>query len=274
MRAVYRAAAAAGRRRVATLRALPSMILHLLRRSEFSDLAKLCSPSLFSVVSSSGVVRTVSALRASRAPEKHAPVRARHAALHARDGILLAAPGRGADERAALTGAPEKVGGVLLRLYFRQLFESEDALLDLRPSTFAGGEGGLVWMPSALTVRWEPTFLAGLRDTYVGFYGGDDARFRRGLAALDLLAAEDLFRAHFGADPSKVRFSSKDFTHTFGLVFESCAKARVTLAPDFLPFGFLLGALYTTLEQLDAALDVRAAFEAVARSAGPVTSRT
>jgi hypothetical protein len=237
------------------------MILNLLRHSEFSDLAKLCSPSLFRVLSASAVAGSVKALMASRAPGPHAALCERHASLHEADDVGFDAPGAPIAtkrDEAARTATGER----LLRLYFRQLLHAEDALLDMRPSAFGLRESGLTWTPAPLSVRWDPAFLGGLRDTYRGFYGADDARFRRGLAALDLRAAEELFRYHFGDDPRAVRFSTKDFTHTFGLVFEACAKSGAKLSADFLPFGFLLGALYTSLEALDVPLDVRAAFEA------------
>jgi hypothetical protein len=244
------------------------MILNLLRHSEFADLAKLCSPSLFRVLSASAVARSVKALMASRAPAPHAALCARHAPLHEDDGVRFQPPGTPIAsplDEAART----ETGGRLLRLYFRQLLHADDALLDLRPTAFGLRDGGLTWTPAPLSVAWDPAFLGGLRDTYRGFYGESDALFRRGLAALDLRAAEELFRHHFGDDPRAVRFTTKDFTHTFGLVFEACAKSGAKLSADFLPFGFLLGALYTSLEALGVPLDVRAAFEAAEATRAP-----
>ena len=212
-------------------------------------------------------MRTIGALRASRSPDVHDPIRSRHAALHAPDAVELVAVD---DRKEAPLGGSEaervEIGNRVLRIYFRELFGADDTLLDLRPNTFAVKPGGLSWSPSPLSVHWDTAFLKGLRDTYRGFYGADDALFRSGLAALDLSEAESLFRVHFGADPSAVRFSTKDFTHTFGLVFQTAAKAKAKLSADFLPFGFFLGALYLTLEALDVTLDVRAAFETTTRA--------
>ncbi len=238
------------------------MILNLLRQSEFADLAKLCSPSLFRVLSASAVARSVKALMASRAPGLHAALCARHATLHEADGIRFEPRGASLDTLRD-EAARIEAGGRLLRLYFRELLHADEALLDLRPASFGLRGTAMTWTPAPLSVTWSGVFLGGLRDTYRGFYGADDARFRRGLDALELSAAEELFRHHFGDDPRAVRFSTKEFTHTFGLVFETCARSGAKLSADFLPFGFLLGALYTTLETLDVPLDVRAAFEAV-----------
>ena len=236
------------------------MFLHLLRTSEFGDLAKLCSPSLFSVLSASAVARSVKTLMASRSADIHAAICARQGVLHARDRVRIVSALPQSSAAPSEARAREDAGSSLLLV-------SDDALLDMRKNAFAFSDGATTWAPKPLSVTWQPAFIGGLRDTYRGFYGGDDARFRAGLAALDLASAESLFREHFGADPGAVHFSTKDFTHTFSLVFEACARAQAKLSADFLPFGFLLGALYQSLETLDVTLDVRAAFEAVVAEA-------
>jgi len=234
------------------------MILDVLRKSEFGDLAKLCSPRLFSVLPALSLARSVKNLMASRDAKRHAAICAKHADVHRNDGVAIAKtlPVRTKLDEAGRIAA----GSRLLRVYFRELFFAEEALLDLRPNAIAFAADHLDWAPAALSVTWDPAFLRGLRDTYRGFYGGDDAGFRRGLDALGLTKAETLFRQHFGEDPSAVRFSTRDFTHTFGLVFEACAKEHVKLSGDFVAFGFLLAALYQSLESLDVPLDVRTAF--------------
>ena len=235
------------------------MILDVLRKSEFGDLAKLCSPRLFSVLPALSLAKSVKNLMASRDAERHAEKCARHAEIHRNDGVSLVKTLPAATAKLDEAGRIA-AGSRLLRLYFRELFFADEALIDLRPNAFRFAADHLDWAPAALSITWDPAFLRGLRDTYRGFYAGDDVLFRRGLATLRLDGAEDLFREHFGADPAAVRFSTRDFTHTFGLVFEECAKAHVKLSGDFVAFGFLLAALYQSLESLDVTLDVRAAF--------------
>ena len=119
--------------------------------------------------------------------------------------------------------------------------------------------------PAAWLADWSPPFINALRDIYRGFYRGDDALFRSGLAALSLTQSEDLFRRYFSGD--RVTFRTADFISTFHQIFQRCKQARVALHPDFLPLGIYLAALYDHLEDLAVAVDVAAAFERATRTA-------
>jgi hypothetical protein len=146
-------------------------------------------------------------------------------------------------------------------LYFHQLLHGELTLLDLRASAFANEAGGLVWRPAPWIARWDPSFIAALRQIYTGFYGGDSAEFRAGLAALNLTHAEHVFRQHFGDGQGEVRFEVKHFVSTFHQVFVLSRDAKTRLHPDFLPLGLYLASLYDHLEGLGASVDVAAAFD-------------
>jgi len=98
--------------------------------------------------------------------------------------------------------------------------------------------------------------VATLRELYDGFYTEDDARFRRALAALEIDAAEDVFRRHFGSgDQRAVRFEAAAFQATFHEAFVRCRDAGVRLHPNFLALGIFLGCLYDHLESLGLAYD-------------------
>jgi hypothetical protein len=163
----------------------------------------------------------------------------------------------------------------VVELYFRQLYSDGPTLLDLRASAFTQRGQQLIWTPAAWITEWSSDFIGPLREIYSGFYAHDDARFRRGLAALSLSHSEDLFREQFGAGQEQVRFEVRAFIDVFHRVFERCKREHTTLHPDFLPLGIYLAALYDHEQELQVPVDVATAFaRATQGDVGQVAQRT
>jgi hypothetical protein len=241
------------------------MIAHLLANTEVADVLKLCSPSLFKVLSVREVMGQVQALSASRSETRHQTLVNAHGRVHLNYGVhggAQAALGRPLEQHTFVQlGDAKHIGEAALRLYFRELFHFDETLIDFRASGMRVNDSNLGWTPAPMSVEWNRDFIRNLRSVYEGFYCDDDVRFRSALQALSLLPAEQLFRKHFGeGDQHAVVFSTRTFTRTFGAVFETCANAGSKLHANFLPFGFMLASLFQTLEQLGCAFDVRAAF--------------
>ena len=168
---------------------------------------------------------------------------------------------------AAGCADPKARGRAVLELYFRQIFDFEAAVLDLRASAFEFKGGKVTWNPKPIYYEWDGQFLAAIRQMYAGFYRADEGEFLAGLSALDLGHAQDAFKAHFGnGDQSAVRFSLAAFKKSFQAIFESCKKNKTRLHPDFFALGAYLLCLYEHLEALDVPLDVRGAFDVVTGS--------
>jgi hypothetical protein len=240
------------------------MIGHLLRNTDVADVVKLCSPSLFNVLSMRAVMGELRALSASRAEATHRALLLSHGQAHRACGVEVGGSGEFASPSKTGSSAAENkaFGEAVLRLYFRELFDFDETLIDFRPSALNFRQATLRWLPAPMSIGWDPKFIASLRGVYRGFYLSNDVLFRSSLQALGLLPAEQLFRKHFGeGDQSAVTFSTRDFTRTFGDVFETCARDGSKLHSNFLPFGFVLASLFQTLETLNCAFDVRAAFQ-------------
>jgi len=240
-------------------------VLELLRRTEWALFLDLVSPSFFEVLPG-GVLRRELATLFSSTRDRSGfggLRRAQGPELEAL-GITWAEWGRGTPSPLDAP-ARRRQGQAALRLYFRQLLRWDEVVVDLRSAAFALEADRLHWAPRALWTRWEPGFRDGIRDIYRGFYTGDDARFRSGLAATGLLPGEDVFRAVFGADDQRsVAFSVTGFQRTFHDVFVRCREAGARLPGGVLPLGLTLGCLYQHLEMLGGTFDVRAAFAAEA----------
>jgi hypothetical protein len=149
-------------------------------------------------------------------------------------------------------------------VYFAQLFDGEETLLDLRLAGWGpqSPDATPTWGPRALWIRWDAGFLAGVRDLYLGFYRDDDAAYTRVVKTLGLGDAGELLRKHFGeGDQRAVRFDSTVFQTTFHHVFVRCRDEGIELHRNFLALGVYLATLYDLLEGLDEAFDVRSAFE-------------
>lgn len=249
------------------------LLLRWVRGTEWRWFLDFASPAFFDVVPLGALTGSVRALlRGTR--DARGFQRARddaECALRARSipVRVLAAddPAFVAPDPAALDEPTRRqLGQRALELYFGQLLATDVSLLDLRAGRLApASDGETLWAPRAAWVRWDPLFLGAVRDLYGGFYGDDEARFERGVAALGLAAAAPLLRAHFGGnDQRAVTFSTARFQASFHEIFVSCRDAGVRLHADFVPLGVALACLYDGLEALGLPLDVRAAFERAA----------
>lgn len=256
-----------------------SMLGKLLGGSEFGQWASFATPAFFDVMPTKALLGRLGTLvSAARDRELFARAIAERRRWLERSqlAIELVAPerrpirGEPGAEASVAVGNRERANAVVA-LYFHQLLHGELTLLDLRQQAFVSEAQQLSWRPAAWIARWDADFGAALRQLYIGFYGGDDAGFRAGLGALNLLHAEPVFRQHFGDGQGTVRFEVKHFVSTFHRVFLSCKAAGTRLHPDFLPLGLYLASLYDHLERLGVEVDVAAAFE-LARDLG-VASR-
>jgi len=249
-----------------------NMLGKLLGGSEFGQWASFVSPAFFDVMPTKALWQRFKALASgTRDPELLARAIAERQVWLSRSQVpvwLAPSGARRPSPGAAGQNEAHERASAVAALYFHQLLHGELTLLDLRPSAFANEAGGLVWRPAAWIVRWDESFIAALRQIYSGFYAGDSNEFRAGLAALNLLHAEDEFRRHFGDGRGVVRFEVKHFVSTFHRVFVLCREAKTRLHPDFLPLGLYLASLYDHLERLGAEVDVAAAFD-LARIALP-----
>lgn len=239
------------------------MLTRFLQQTDLGDLATLASPAVFDVVSVPAVLRRArSVLKESRRtwPERRGSLRARF------EPMISLEPLPGAPLSAAPQAARADLGHRILTIYFAQLFSDAPTALDLRSRAWAVRDAALHWDPASTTVTWDPTFIAAMRDIYLGFYDSDDALFIRSLGRLDLDGAADLFRQHIGdGEPTALRFSRSTFVQSFGRIFEHCKAAGIRLHPDFVLLGAYLGGLYDALDDLGVPLDVVAAFDAGAR---------
>jgi hypothetical protein len=262
------------------------MWLSLVRKTEWSTFLDLVSPSFFDVLPAGVMSRQAKVLLSnSLARERFAHARERCAELLERGQVAVALE-EPRPAFAPVSSLPREAraahGERVLQLFFLQLLGSPEALLDLRAERFripagtaggtaggpAGGPSGVcTWWPAPVFVTWEPAFLAALRSMYRGFYGGGPEELKRGLTALGLEVAEDIFQEHFGRETRAVRFDLSHFQRTFHAAFVRCRDAGRQLHGNFLPLGLSLACLYQHLEQLDVPLDVQGAFEAARKGA-------
>jgi hypothetical protein len=238
-----------------------SMIGRILASGQLGKLASFVSPAFFDVMPSKALWAQAKALFGQSRDQEafRRAVAARRPTLAARLPQIELVTARDPARPATPVDADWR-GGRVVELYFQQLFEGETTLLDLRASAFTPSAGQLVWHPAPWMAQWAPEFIGPLREIYRGFYAGEDAIFRRGLAALHLEHSADLFRKHFGGDQASVTFRTADFVGTFHEVFMRCKKAGTSLHANFLPLGIYLAALYDHLEQLAVPVNVGLAF--------------
>jgi hypothetical protein len=186
-----------------------------------------------------------------RGPTRRLQPRARGAPGRAGRRQLADPAGRGASAR----------GSAVLGLFFRQLFGSDTAVLDLRHGRFGERGGHHYWQPRPLYVTWDPGFLSALRQVYLGFYGDRPAQLHEGLDQLGIACAQTVFTKHFQyPDQHAVRFRLGDFRSGFHDAFLRCREARAHLHPNFVALGVYLACLYEHLEWLGGTHDVATAF--------------
>ncbi len=227
------------------------MFFKALRGTDWEFLAAFASPAFFEVVPTLGMARAL-----GRMVKDYANESAFSSALRkARKSLPPAGPDLGS--------SPAAQGRFVLETYFRQVLEHDVAVLDLRSSAFDFKSGKFKWSPKPVFYQWDPSFIEGIRQMYRGFYRGDQGTFENGLEALDLVHAQDIFRAHFGSgDQRAVEFRLEHFRKSFQAIFESCKKNKTRLHPDFFALGAFLLCLYEHLDAIRVPLDVRGAFDA------------
>lgn len=233
----------------------------LARTTRLRELRQLLSPKFFRVFPSSKISRALREVIGNyRDEEKFEMV------LDQRQGHLEASdiPIRLELGRETQGHDRVEVGRSILALYFRQLFDPDPALLDVRRERFDTEGADLVWSPLPLYVDWDETFLDGVRSMYHGFYAEDRAEFEAGLATLDLQGMGDLFLRHFGDGRQRaVTFEMDHFYESFHDVLGRCADQNRSLHYNFAMLGLYLACLYDHLEQLGGEYDVRGVFEQV-----------
>ncbi|TFH32826.1 MAG: hypothetical protein E4H00_00510 [Myxococcales bacterium] len=159
------------------------------------------------------------------------------------------------------------LGQLALELYFAQLFGSESAILDIRPSRLGVDSArDAVWYPRPLYLKWDPEFLQALRDLYAGFFLGDAERYTHGIRDLGLGSSSTPLLRHLGnGNQRSVRFRAADLRSTL----RDCSALRsaedARLHRNFVAFGIYVASLYELLESLDLCFDVRSAFMRVYR---------
>jgi hypothetical protein len=154
------------------------------------------------------------------------------------------------------------IGQLALEVYFAQLFGGDDAVLDLRPSSFGvDGSGDAVWRPRPIYVRWDPEFIEGIRNVYAGFFIDRAEQLDAGLLALGLGSSAGLLLGHLGdGNQRSVRFSSEQLRSLLRDIAEQRRSEAPKLHANFIPLGLLLAGLHELLEELELAFDVRSAF--------------
>jgi hypothetical protein len=253
------------------------MIRKFLLSGDMKQFSSFVSTAFFEVMPARELWRSARQLfDSSRDREAFRDVVAERSALlsRARLAVELSVPRESkisAPERSVQPEDAQRRGSLVVSLYFHQLIHGSRALLDLRHQSFSAAGEQLAWHPAPWIAAWDPAFIAGLREVYGGFYGGDDDRFRAGLEALELSHAEAIFRRHFGAGQRQVRFRTREFVDAFHQVFVACREHGSSLHPDFLPLGLYLATLYEHLEELAVTVDVVTCFEQ-ALSLSPVSA--
>ncbi len=246
----------------------PALLARTLRDAEWKPLLDFVTPAFFEVMPARALLGQGRELVGNaRDRERFRAVTERsQRALDARGVAVRLEPDEDAEGPRELAEQPEAErrarGQRVLEIYFAQLLGSEVALLDLRADRFAGDGPDLAWRPGPYYVAWDGAFLDALRRLYRGFYRDDEAMLAGALATLRLEGARDVLLGHFGAgDQTTVRFDRRHFQSSFHDVFVHCKEAGIRLHANFLPLGVYLATLYDHLALLDAAFDVRAAFE-------------
>lgn len=163
-------------------------------------------------------------------------------------------------------------GEQILFIYFSQIFSKNLPIhIDFRSSHFHSENSVLNWRPSTLRYTFDESFLGGVRNLYRGFYENDELLFEKGLFELGMIKNEmneelkvqirKIITEHFSEGRSSpIQFSLKKFQNSFDEIFSFFLKNDIRLHPEFALLGVYLVTLYSTLQEIDQALDVKAAF--------------
>lgn len=239
------------------------MLWTLIKQTEWRPFLDLLSPSFFRVVPAGPLFKELGRLASLyRSAGSFEEATAHRAASLARAGLPIRLVTRAQPLGSTTPRDAGARGQRVLELYFHQVFSDGLVLLDLRRERFAEEASGLAWSPSGALADWSPTFRGAVRALYRGFYQGDDALFREGLATLGLAQAEGQLRSQFGEGQQRaVRFSLQDFQKKFQDVFTRCQDTGSRIDTGFLSLGLYLATLYEHLDALGEPFDARAAFE-------------
>ncbi len=162
-------------------------------------------------------------------------------------------------------------GEKILQIYFSQFFENDLTVhLDYRGS-FTCVDQTLYWKPSRLHYKFSNQFIEGVRQLYQGFYLEDNSQFERGLKLIGIISESmnekdkediiELFTQHFGEGKSGlIRFSLAKLQVSFNEIFAFFLKKDIPLNPEFAVLGVALVTLYSVLQEIPEALDVKSAF--------------
>lgn len=236
------------------------MILpYLLKNSDLSGLLRFVTPNFLKVVPLSVLLKLGARLKQNQAD---------HVAwesLHAHSSASMSAAG------LDIPGTSSRnFGEVVLTLFFHQILTEETWILDFRAAAFsaqhAKGLSNLNWQPEAYYYQFPTDFVKDIRSLYCGFYLSNEKRFEDSLRGLGLFPAKQSLKKHFGeGDQSQVEFKLKTFQSTFADVFETCAREKIQLRPEFFVLGLMLIGLYESLERVGLPLDARSCFEQALR---------
>ena len=240
-----------------------NLLIRAVQNTEWKQLLDFVSPALFDVMPVHALLAQGKELASNATGRSVDPVRASiQRRLEAMDIPVRIVPNQSFE--ASPPETHRDLGQRALEIYFAQLFGHDETLLDLRLACWSQEAPAAIptWGPRPLWIRWDPDYLAGVRDLYLGFYRDDEAAYIRGIRALGLGEAGDVLRAHFGeGDQRAVRFDSAVFQTTFHEVFVRCRDEGIQLHRNFLALGVYLATLYDLLEGLDQTFDVRSAFD-------------
>jgi hypothetical protein len=185
------------------------------------------------------------------------------------DNVELGTAPPGSSSLVELTTARIRrdAGDRLLGLYFTQWLNPHGVFIDLRASHFQVQAEHLWFTPNGLWLQVQPRFREGLVELYRAFYSNDEPALDDALHRMGMLGPElgtkdtehlkGLLRAHFGLEAGAQRFSIDRFKESFDALFDFFVDQGMTLHSDFVVLGFNLITLYTSLEALGEAHDVR-----------------
>ncbi|MEN9808580.1 MAG: hypothetical protein RLZZ488_147 [Pseudomonadota bacterium] len=259
---------------------LLSMLMNLLKNSEWSFLLDFVSPAFFKVIPPFELIGNATALaKRTRDPELYRSALGgmqSHFARSLPDTRIIAGGMTQAGELPAGVVTDFKTADEMIRvematriveIYFAQILAKQTLLLDVRLTRFARDGQNILWSPAPLLGVFSDDFLNAMGELYTGYYCGRPEQMKSALKKINLDWAHEVFISHFGdGNQTAVRFTMAHFVHTFHEIFMLCKSERKNLKGEFVQLGVLLGLMYESLESLNVAVDVRSAFHRVLKS--------